>query len=140
MKRVLTPGGRLALCVWQSIEYSPCNQACAAALTRYIGAAKAARLHAPFACGDADLLRGLIAEAGFHDIEIQTTVMTRRMLPPEESIPGHLASTAVGQAVAALDETRRAALIKEISEALQSYQDAQGLAIPQGTHIALAYK
>jgi ubiquinone/menaquinone biosynthesis C-methylase UbiE len=140
MHRVLVPGGRLALCVWRSIEHSPCNRVTAAALSRYVGREAASRLHAPFSFGNPDRLRALITKAGFHDVEIQAAVMTRRMLPPEESIPGHLASTPLAHAVAALDETKRASLFEMISRALASYRDAEGLAIPQGTYIAMAYK
>jgi SAM-dependent methyltransferase len=140
MRRVLVPGGQLALCVWQSIEHSPCNLASANALARHVGAEAARRIQAPFALGDADALGALAGEAGFHDVKIHAAVVTRRMLPPEESIPGHLASTPVGPDFAALDEATRVALVDEIGTALCAYRDPGGLAIPQGTLIALARK
>lgn len=140
MHRVLAPGGRLALCVWRTVEHSPCNQATALGLARHISIEEATRIQAPFALGDPDVLRSLIAEAGFTGIEIAEAVLTRRMLPPAESIPGHLASTPVAAAVAALDAAARDALVADIAEALAPYRDADGLAIPQGTHIALARK
>ena len=140
MHRVLAPGGQVALCVWRTIEHSPCNQATAAGLARHVNAEEAVRIQAPFALGEADVLRNLLDDAGFSDIEIKEAVLTRRMLPPEESIPGHIASTPVGPSVAALDPETRAALVADIAEALAPYRDADGLAIPQGTHIALARK
>jgi SAM-dependent methyltransferase len=140
MHRVLAPGGLLALCVWKSIEHSPCNMATAQSLKIHIGERAAKMLHAPFALGDADLLHDLIEGAGFCDIEMRTAEITRRMLPPEESIPGHLASTPVGPEIVALDEATRDTLVEEIGGALAAYRDAKGLAIPQGTHIALARK
>ncbi len=140
MHRVLTPGGQLALCVWRTIEHSPCNRATATALARHVNIEEATRIQAPFALGDPDVLRSLIADAGFTDIEITEAVLTRRMLPPAESIPGHIASTPVGPAVAALDDATRTALVADIAETLAPYRDADGMAIPQGTHIALARK
>ncbi len=140
MRRVLAPGGTLALCVWRTVEHSPCNQATAAALARHVTVEEAIRIQAPFALGEPDVLRSLMADAGFTGIEITEAVLTRRMLPPEESIPGHIASTPVAPAVAALDAETRAALVADIAEALAPYRDADGLAIPQGTHIALARK
>lgn len=140
MHRVLAPGGQLALCVWRTVEHSPCNQATAAALARHVNDEEATRIQAPFALGEPDVLHSLIADAGFNDIEITESVLTRRMLPPEESIPGHIASTPVAPAVAALDAETRAALVADIAEALAPYRDADGMAIPQGTHIALARK
>ena len=140
MHRVLEPGGCLALCVWRSIEHSPCNLAAAQALHRHVGSDSATKIQAPCAFGDADALRSVVRAAGFHGIDIRTEVLTRRMLPPETSIPGHLASTPVGPDIAALDEATRETLIREIAEALSGYQDRDGMAIPQGTHIVLARK
>ena len=72
--------------------------------------------------------------------EARTAVLMRRMLPPETSIPAHLASTPVGPDVAALDDATRETLIREIAAALSGYRDRHGMAIPQGTHIVLARK
>ena len=140
MHRVLRPGGRLGLCVWRSIVHSPCNAACLAALEPRLGAATAGRLRGPFALGDPELLAPMIARAGFQEIEIQQVVVTRRMLAAEASIPGHLDSTPLGPAVAALDQAARAAVVREIAEALRPYRDTDGLSVPQGTLIALARK
>ena len=49
MHRVLRPDGRLGLCVWQSIEHSPCNRAMADALAcHHLGSEAARRIQAPF--------------------------------------------------------------------------------------------
>ena len=109
-------------------------------LARYVSAEAAASIRAPFAHGDAQVLRTRIADAGFHGVEIQVKVLHRRMLPPDASIPGYLASTPLAQTVAALAEEVRTALITDIGEALQRYQHPEGLVIPQETHLALAYK
>lgn len=140
MYRVLVPGGRLALCVWRSIEHNPFNHAVAAGLARYVSAEAAASLRAPFAHGDARVLQTRIADAGFGDVTIQATMFHRRMLPPDASIPGYLASTPMAQAVAALEEEVRTALIRDISAALQPYRTPEGMVIPQETSIALASK
>lgn len=136
--RVLVPGGRVALAVWQSIAHSPCALATAAALEAHLGAATARQMHSPFQLGDADVLSQLLSDAGFEDVAIEQATITRRVLPPDQSIPGHLASTPMGPAIVALDEAARDALVSEVGAALAPYRDDRGLAIPQGTHIALA--
>ena len=138
MRRVLRPGGQVALAVWQSLDRSPCNLATAEALERHISAEVARGLHAPFQLGSREELRSLIASAGFVDVTVEADAIVRRMLPAGESIPGHLASTPVGPEIVALDERTREAIVLEVSEALAPYRDDEGLAIPQGTHIALA--
>lgn len=140
MHRVLAPGGLLALCVWRTIEHSPCHRAIAAALARHAGPELAQRFQGPFAFGDAGALRGVIQDAGFTVLEVRAAVVMRHLLAPEVSIPGLLASTPVGPAVAALDETARGALVAEVAAALTAYRDGDGLTVPQATHIALARK
>jgi hypothetical protein len=140
MYRVLIPGGRVTVCVWRSLEHNPFNQAVSAGLGRYVSAEAAASIRAPFACGNAQVLRTLMADAGFHAVEVQAKVLHRPMLQPEESIPGYLASTPMAQTMAALAAEVRRALFRDIGEALQRYRHPEGLVIPQETHIALAYK
>ncbi len=140
MHRVVMPGGRLALCVWRSIEHHPFNQAVIAGISRFASDETAMRMRVPYALGDAGVLRTLIADAGFRQVEVQGTVLNRHMLPPEESIPGYLASTPIAETVAALDEDIRGALVRDISEALHEYRDQDGLSLPHGASIAVASK
>lgn len=84
----------------------------------------AQRFQAPFAFGDAEALRAVITGARLRDVEVRAAVVMRHLLAPEVSIPGLLASTPVGPAVAALT----------------AYRDRDGLTVPQATHIALARK
>lgn len=140
MRRVLRPGGLLGLCVWCAIEHSPCHLAIAEALGRHVSPDVARRFRAPFGFGDRDLLSEAIVAAGFRDVDIEVAVVTRRLLPPRESVPGLLASTPVGPEVAALTQGTRDAVVDDVATALSGYRDEQGLTVPQPTHIALATK
>jgi ubiquinone/menaquinone biosynthesis C-methylase UbiE len=141
MHRVLRPGGLVGVCVWRAVEHSPCHLAIAAALRRHLGEDAARRFQAPFGFGDGDALRRAMAEAGFRGVDIRVEVVVRRLLPPEESVPGLLASTPVGPEAAALGEAARGAIVAEAAAALAAYRDADGgLTVPQPTHIALATK
>jgi ubiquinone/menaquinone biosynthesis C-methylase UbiE len=138
MQRVLTPGGLVGLCVWCAIDHSPCHLAIAAALRRHVGTDVAQRFQAPFGFGDRDVLHEALVDAGFRDVEIDVAILNRQLLPPEESVPGLLASTPVGPDVAALDEATRDAIVNDVAAALSEYRDERGLTVPQPTHIALA--
>ena len=140
MRRVLKPGGLVGLSVWCAIEQSPCHLAIAGALLRHVGPDVARRFQGPFSFGDADALKDAMGGAGFRDVEIQVAVVRRRLLPPEESVPGLLASTPVGAEIAALDAIIRDAIVDEVATGLAQYRDAEGLTVPQPTHIALATK
>ena len=100
----------------------------------------AQRFQAPFGFGDADALRAVLTDAGFSNVEVRSAVVMRDLLTPEVSIPGLLASTPVGPAVAALDAAVREALVDEVAAALAAYRNHDGLTVPQATHMALARK
>ena len=140
MHRALVPYGIVGVCVWRAIEHSPFHLAVAAAIARHVSEEAAQQFQAPFAFGDADALRAVINEAGFRDVDIRATTVTRRLLPPEVSIPGLLASTPLGPGIMALDARCREALVDEAATALGAYRDERGLTVPQATHIALARK
>src|SRR5262245_59249593 len=64
MRRVLRPGGRLAVAVCDAVECSPGYGALAALLQDLFGERVAAAFRAPFAIGDAQLLATLARQAG----------------------------------------------------------------------------
>lgn len=70
MQRVLQPGGRLAVAVCDAVERSPGYGALAALLQHLFGAGVADAFRAPFAIGDAALLRSLALQAGLADAEV----------------------------------------------------------------------
>jgi SAM-dependent methyltransferase len=72
MLRVLKPGGRLAVAVWDSLENAPAYVAPVALLDRLAGAEAADALRAPFACGNREALAAVFARAGTRDVKIAT--------------------------------------------------------------------
>jgi SAM-dependent methyltransferase len=78
MWRVLAPGGRLAVAVWDSLDRSPRYAAMTALLQRLFGEGIADELRAPFALGDRAALRAVFAVAGIDEIKIDTLPGTAR--------------------------------------------------------------
>ena len=137
MLRVLTPGGRLGLAVWQSLEHDPYGLVIADALSRHVSQDAADR--AGHALGDESELRALLVEAGFCEVQIRTERLVRTMGPPHESVAMQLASSGrLAAIVGALSAEARAKLFSDIITALQPFRHGQGLRIPRGTFIALA--
>jgi hypothetical protein len=64
MVRVLTPGGRLAVAVFDSLNNIPAYAAMAGVLERIAGKEAASALRFPFVLGDTDELASLFAAAG----------------------------------------------------------------------------
>ncbi len=74
MLRVLRPGGRLAVAVWDALEASPVYPIEVDILDRMAGSAAAEALRAPFVLGDKEALAELFRSAGVEAVEVRTTV------------------------------------------------------------------
>ncbi len=137
MHRVLVPGGRVLLSVWKTA--GPYSTAVGSALERHAGIETAMRYRTARVVPNTEELRRLLVEAAFQAVHIQESFMTIRLPPVEAFVLGHLASTPVAGTVAALSEEARTALVREVSMALQSYADGDGVSLPDETNIAIAH-
>jgi SAM-dependent methyltransferase len=120
MRRVLVPGGRLALAVWRSVEHSPGYRVLEEALARRVGPAKAAL--PPFGLGDATIIRSMVIGAGFREVKVRADVNLARFQSAEHFVRSVVAAapTMLGalaeQGPAALD-----AIVAEVNEATRGY-------------------
>ncbi|MEA2301369.1 MAG: hypothetical protein QOE44_1904 [Solirubrobacteraceae bacterium] len=140
-RRVLRPGGRVALAVWDAAEANPWAEVPNAAL-----AALGLRPPAdpaepgPFALADPGAVRALLEEAGFDDVEVDAVDLLRPDPDFEAWWDGQLAlSTAFRRAVADADPATVAALRADVERGLRPYADPDGrLEIPARTLVAAA--
>ena len=137
--RVLVPGGRFAVAVWQSIEHNTGQLAFAEALLRHVGEEAAARVHLAFSLGDAEELRGLLGGAGFSKISIQSGVKKARFPSASEFVRRVITSAFAGTAIL-LSEKTISAVIADVSVALESYLSTDGLVFPMEAQLAVGYK
>lgn len=72
MMRVLTPGGRLAVAVWASLDESEAYPIEVALLDRLAGRNAADALRAPFVLGETNQLTDLFRDAGITSVGIKT--------------------------------------------------------------------
>lgn len=124
MRRVLKPGGRLAVAVWDRLENSPGYAAMAGLLERLFGRRIASELHAPFALGDPEALRGLFAETGLGKAKVAAHAGMARF----PSIEAWVRTDVKGWTLADLiDDDQYALLQREAAVALQRYAKADGI-------------
>ncbi|HEV8389075.1 MAG TPA: methyltransferase domain-containing protein [Dongiaceae bacterium] len=138
MWRVLRPGGRLAVAVWDALEASPGYSAMAALLQRLFGPRIAGELHAPFALGDRKALHALFVQAGIAKVEIATDVGKARF----PSIESWVRTDVKGWTLADLiDDGQYELLLREAAAELRRYATATGeVAFDAPAHVATARK
>jgi ubiquinone/menaquinone biosynthesis C-methylase UbiE len=126
MRRVLRPGGRLAVAVWDRLENSPGYAAMAGLVERLFGRRIAGELHALFALGDPGALRALFAEAGLGTAKVATHAGTARF----PSIEAWVRTDVKGWTLADLiDDDQYALLLREAAVALRRYAKVDGIVI-----------
>jgi SAM-dependent methyltransferase len=138
MHRVLVPGGRVVLSVWEK-TVDPYHLALWEVVERHVGTEAAMRVRAARMVPDLEELSQLLVEAGFRDVHIRASRMTKRLPALETLVLCHLAATPVAEAVAVLHDEARAALARDVRIALQPYADGDGVTVPDSTNVATAH-
>lgn len=125
MLRVLAPGGRLAVAVWDALENSEAYVIEVELLERLAGPPAANALRAPFVSGDPGELMTLFQEAGAGSVQITTHHGTARFpsirTMVEADLRGWLPVMGVVLTEAAIEEILRGA-----EEALEKYVTSAG--------------
>jgi SAM-dependent methyltransferase len=80
MRRVLRPGGRAVVGVWQDLDAHPFWREMNEALDRHLGIPA---LAAPFSLGAPEDLQALLLEGGFGDVHVESRTITARFPNPE---------------------------------------------------------
>lgn len=122
MWRVLAPGGRVALSVFQGIARHPFYGLLDRAIERHLDVSTVAAI---FALGDADALGESLTRAGFRDVAIEPFSMTARLGPPDMFLAGEIEiDTAAIPAMQSLEPAARreltAAIAAEMADPLRA--------------------
>jgi ubiquinone/menaquinone biosynthesis C-methylase UbiE len=143
MRRVLRPGGRLALSVFSAIEDTAVAAALADALDRHVGHGASAVKRAEHSLAGTDELRRLAADAGFREAEVQRVPKTIRFPSARLYARIQLTATPMAGTVAGSDAEAREALVdaiaRDIAAALGGDIDGE-LVSPTQTNVLTARK
>jgi ubiquinone/menaquinone biosynthesis C-methylase UbiE len=114
MRRVLIPGGRVALSVFQGIDRHPFYQALDDAIERHLGMSAVGEI---FALGDADALGASLTRAGFRDVVVEPFPITASFPNPDAFLAGEIdVDTAAIPAMQGLDPAARRELVTAIEQ------------------------
>ena len=140
-RRVLKPGGRMALAVWEAPEANPWATIIQCALVE-LGSVEPPPAGAPgmFALADPVKLTELLQEAGFLGIELATVPLVRHYVDVLDWLGETLdLSRQFAGVWPSLGKDQRTRLRRRISEAAGDYMDGKGaLALPGSSLVAVA--
>lgn len=138
MWRVLRPGGRLAVAVWDRLDRTPGYAAIVALLQRLFGKRVSDALRAPYVLGDTDELSALFAGAGIANARIDTRDGTARF----PSIEAWVHTDVRGWTLADLiDDDQYRLLQREAQRNLTAFAQADGtVSFHHPAHIVTATK
>jgi SAM-dependent methyltransferase len=139
MMRVLRPGGRLAVAVWDALDTCPAYATFAGLLEHLLGKRIAEAFRTPFSLGDKALLQGICREADIPEAEILRRNGTVRfpsiaaLVTAEQAFISTLGNV--------LDDEQVARLHQEAAVALKPFEIANGaIAFDLSTLIVSARK
>lgn len=138
MRRVLTPGGRLAVAVWRPQEFSSGFVLLIEAMERHIGPAAAAAMRAPFGAPGREALRTLVIEAGFRDPWIGIGIVTVRFPSAADFLRRQAASSPVGAHLDGADHSQVQGLVDDLRAAFEPSSGDDGIVFPIQTWLVRA--
>jgi SAM-dependent methyltransferase len=140
-RRVLAPGGRVALAVWDKLERNPWAQAPALALREHgLAQPQAEDAPGPFVLADPQRLGEMLAQAGFTEILVDAVAVERRSTGFDHFWEATLdISRAFHDAVLSQPEQEIAEIRTTLARQLEPYTSEDGsLAIPGSSLVAAA--
>jgi len=136
MKRLLRPGGKIALSIWS--KPPALFAALATALERYINEAIGKQSLAPFGYQGRETLLTRLTALGFIDTDRQEFAVDRVIHDPHNAIPKEIAANPVGPAVAKAGEETVRKITEDVLDEVSQFLSGDTLILPQYTHLYIA--
>ncbi len=142
MHRVLKPGGRALVCVWQALGLHPVFDVMCRSVARHLGV-PLSETDLPFALGDSDEFRALFTAAKFRKVEIRTRMVMARFADAERYAALNVATApAAHPAFRKLHDQAResvmAAVRADIEPIARQYTEGDSVRFPMFAQIAVA--
>ena len=139
-RRVLRPGGRIALAAWDAAEHNPWMTIPRQALVEagHLEPPDPA-LPGPFRLAEPGRLGELLDEAGFTDVVVDALDLERRYPDAAAYLAGQVAISSVGGSVwSQLSQAQRDAVTERVAELVEPHRGPDGVTLPARTLVACA--
>ncbi|MBV6635807.1 MAG: methyltransferase domain-containing protein [Mameliella sp.] len=135
MRRVLRPGGRIALSVWDRVANSPGYAAMIALIDEMFGADAAGALRAPFVIGDMAAVREVLEAGGLGGAHVTTLTGTARFASIRDWVRTDVRGWTLSEFI---DDAGFEALVTAAEQRLARFVRGDGsVAFPAPAHIAV---
>lgn len=135
MRRVLRPGGRLALSVWDKTGNSPGYDGMIALIEAMFGTPAADALRAPFVLGETEAFRQALATGGLGDAQVTTAPGTARFASIREWVRMDVRGWTLAEFI---DDAGFEALVAAAQDRLGGFAAQDGsVSFPAPAHIAV---
>lgn len=139
VRRVLAPGGRVAVAVWGDIESNPWPAALSTAVGRVVGDDTGDGMKVVCDLGDPTEVGALLVLAGFERIQVEVHERTATHPDVRSAVGGQLSALPSGSAIGELGPERRAELVDLMSALLADHVGSGGeLNVPSTSTFAHA--
>jgi ubiquinone/menaquinone biosynthesis C-methylase UbiE len=135
-RRVLAPGGRVAVATWSKAGFG--FQAIIDALRRHIGNDLAAMIAAPYVISDPGELRAPLEEAGFSDVVVEIERVAARFADPAHHAERIIASGPAASRFAEASQEQRACVIADVALAMEQVREGDMAVFEMPTLVAIA--
>lgn len=136
MRRVLAPGGHVAISTWRALDEQPFLAAIHRAASRHVEVPPDRRL----SLGDAGELASLLESAGFRSVRVETVARTERYDDAAQIVRLH--TTAIVPGFSTMDSAERDrladAVLDEMKDTIERHADGTGVAYEMRANIAIA--
>jgi ubiquinone/menaquinone biosynthesis C-methylase UbiE len=134
-RRLLVPGGRVALSTWE--RHSPYTLALCAAVEKHISADVARTQRSQRETPSADELMTQVRDAGFANVTVQRQELVIDVPLAEEFVPMHLGSMPIAGAFEALDDDGKRALVEHVAAALAGHVEGERLVYTDAVNVVM---
>ena len=127
MRRVLVPGGRLICNV-----PGPTPQLftiLAEALARHVGGEAAGFVNHVFSFHDTEEIQGIVRDAGFHDVSVESETRSLRLPAPQEFLWQYVHGTPLAGAAGQMDDESRSSLEHDVIAKWQQFAKDRALVL-----------